>query len=87
MSSGYDELTLTRELAAFPHQEDVTELYVFWKLKAVYSKALLLEMCQTFTLSYVAISDRLGPVTASLEELDKQVEAPPLTHETTCTEL
>lgn len=38
-------------------------------------------------LSYVAISDRLGPVTASLEELDKQVEAPPLTHETTCMEL
>lgn len=44
-------------------------------------------MCQTFMLSYVAISDRLGPVTFSLEELDKQVEAPPLMHETTCTEL
>lgn len=71
----------------FSHQDNVTELYVFSKLKAVSSKALLLKMCQTVMLSYVAISDRLGPVTASLEELDKQVEAPPLTNETTCTEL
>lgn len=38
-------------------------------------------------LSYVAISGHLGPVTASLEELEKQVLAPPLTHGTTCAEL
>lgn len=38
-------------------------------------------------LSYVAISGRLGPVTGSVEEPDKPVEAPPWTHETTCAEL
>lgn len=36
---------------------------------------------------YVAISGHYGPVTASAEELDKQVEAPPLTLETSCAEL
>lgn len=45
--------------------------------KAVSSKALLLKLCQIFTFLYVAILGHYGPVTASAEELDKQVEAPP----------